>query len=142
MTTILADAKLGLMVSDSNVSDGITVSCMRKVFRVNGALVGMAGAVSEFEAFLGWYRAGMPSPAPQISSVSALILSKHGLVHFAARSPTRSQSGIEAVGTGAMAALAAYEALGHQDPAKAVRIVCRHDNGSRGPVRTYKLTRP
>lgn len=139
MTTVLADARLGVMVSDSNVSDGERCGRMRKVWRVRGELIGCAGTVAEIEAFVAWYRSGMQDKA-RFPSVSALVLTRDGLLHFAGSDmPIHVQGGREAVGSGAMAAMAAYEALEFRDPRKAVRIVCKHDAGSRGPVRVYKL---
>lgn len=139
MTTILADARLGIMVADSNISDGTTAASMRKVWRVGGALVGIAGDVCEFNTFLNWYREGMSGPVSGINCIYALVLSSSGLVHFAGKWATPSQRGFEAIGTGAMAALATHEALDFQDPKRAVRIVCKHDATSRGPVRAYEL---
>lgn len=68
------------------------------------------------------------------------MLADDGLRHFVANdAPIHVQSGREAIGSGAMAALAVHEALDFADPARAVRVVCRHDAGSRGPVRVYHL---
>ena len=52
---------------------------------------------------------------------------------------TRVPSGREAIGSGGKGAICAFEALGFLDAAKAVRIACTHDSGSRPPVRTYHL---
>ena len=137
MTTILADAKLGIMVSDSNISDGERCGTMRKVWRVKGALVGCSGTVSEIEEFIKYWRTGEKTKFP---SVSALVLSEDGLLYFAgSNAPIHVQSGREAVGTGAMAAMAAYEALAFKDPRKAVSIACKHDANSRTPTRVYHL---
>jgi ATP-dependent protease HslVU (ClpYQ) peptidase subunit len=139
MSTVLADWHLGVMVADSNVSDGERCGRMRKVWRIRHALIGCAGTVAEIEAFVEWYRAGMEGRS-RFPSVSALVLSREGLLHFAGSDmPIHVQSGREAVGSGAMAALAAYEAMGWTDPRRAVAIVCKHDAGSRGPVRVYRV---
>lgn len=140
MTTILADFKAGLMVADSHTSDGERCGRMRKVWRVRRKiLIGCAGLVSEMEAFVDWYRGGMQE-RPRFPSVSALVMTPGGLLQYVGSDlPIHVQGGIEAVGTGAMAAMATYEALGFRDPKKAVRIVCKHDAGSRGPVRVYHL---
>ena len=141
MTTILADRELGVMVSDSSFSDGVCVGNMRKIWRVKGALVGMAGNLDEFEPFLAWYRGGMEGPPPRMKTLSALVLSPGRILHFAnSHLPFTVQSRTEAIGSGAMAAKAAHEALAFTDPRKAVQIACRHDAGSRAPVRTYQLT--
>ena len=140
MTTVLACARLGIMVADSSVSDDDRVWAGRKVWRVRGALIGMAGTDSERLAFLAWYRGGMLSPV-KLGESSALILSRKGLFVIDANyvEPQRVESGREAIGTGAKAAMCAYEALDFTDPRRAVRIVCKHDAGSRGPVRRYAL---
>jgi hypothetical protein len=139
MTTVLCDARLGVMVSDSAWNDGECVGRMRKVWRVNGSLIGVSGHLDQFTPFLLWVRDGMQHPPPKIS-MSALMLSKDGILHFAASStPFPVQGHYEAIGSGAMAAKSAHEALGCSDPRKAVQIVCRHDQNSRGPVRVYRL---
>lgn len=139
MTTILADINLGVMASDSAFNDGNCVGRMRKVWRVNGSLVGLSGNLDEFGPFLGWLKAGMQERPPKLS-ISALVLSNSGLLHFAASGvPYVVQSRCEAIGSGAMAAKSAHEALGFTDPRRAVQVVCKHDQNSRSPVRVYKL---
>lgn len=140
MTTILADYKLGLMVTDSSINDGDRAWSGRKVFRVKGALVGMAGDDSNCTKFLEWYRGGLEGPI-DMGEASALILTSRGLFLFDANyeKPRRLELGREAIGTGAKAAMCAYEALGFTDPRKVVRIVCKHDASSRAPVRSYNL---
>lgn len=139
MTTVLADARLGLMVSDSAFNDGNCVGRMRKVWRVNGSLVGISGNLDEFGPFLGWLKAGMQDRPPKLS-LSALVLSESGILHFAASGvPFAVQGRCEAIGSGAMAAKSVHEAMGFTDPRKAVQVVCKHDQNSRGPVRVYKL---
>jgi ATP-dependent protease HslVU (ClpYQ) peptidase subunit len=139
MTTILCDSRLGVMVSDGAFNDGNCVGKMRKVWRVNGSLVGLAGNLDEFGPFLGWLKGGMKYPPPRIS-ISALLLSESGILCFAASGTAYVvQSRCEAIGSGAMAAKSAHEALDFADPRKAVQIVTKHDHNSRGPVRVYKL---
>lgn len=140
MTTVLADVKLGVMVSDTNYSDGETRGQMRKVWRMRGGLVGLAGSLDEFAPFLLWLKDGMASPGPRLKSLSALWLQPTGLLWFAdSLSPIVVQGRCHAIGTGAMAAHAAHEALGFADPKRAVRIACNHDAASRAPVRLYRL---
>lgn len=141
MTTVIADARLGVMVADSNVSDGERCGSMRKVWRIRGALVGCAGNLCDIEPFVQWVRDGADHlTRPRTPHLSALVLADDGLRHFVASDPPiLVQSGREAIGSGAMAVLAVHEALDFSDPARAVRIVCKHDAGSRGPVRTYRL---
>ena len=128
------------MVSDSSISDGDRVWLGRKVYRFRGHLIGFAGDVNEAEVFLKWWKAGGIDKPPKFTGSQALILSATGLVSYnVSTTPERVKSGIEAIGSGSKAAMAAYEALGWEDPQRAVSIVCRHDAGSRAPVRTYKL---
>lgn len=140
MTTILADARLGIVVADSNISDEDRVWVGRKVSRVRGGLVALSGDYGEGACFLEWCRGGFNGPAPRFGNSCALVLTHSGLTLFNySVIPDFVSSGREAIGTGAKAAMCAYEALGWTDPKKAVRIVCKHDAGSRGPVRTYRL---
>lgn len=140
MTTILADLRLGVMVSDSNVSNGDRVWRSRKVWRSRGALLGFSGNVDEARAFLDWWRAGAIGKHPGFAYSEALILSIDGVWHYSGnRLPERIASGREAIGTGGKAAMAAYEALAWQEPRRAVRIACNHDSDSRAPVRVYSL---
>lgn len=59
MTTILADARLGVIVTDSNMSDEDRVWTTRKVRRVKKHLLGFAGEESAVEPFITWFKAGM-----------------------------------------------------------------------------------
>ena len=140
MTTVLADARLGVMVADSALSDGDRQWAGRKVWRVKDELVGVAGNWSECLQIFQWYKGGMRTTAPRFKNVSMLVLSPRGLVVMDQDLvPQAVESGREAIGSGAKAAMCAYEALAWKDPRKAVQIVCRHDAGSRAPVRVYSL---
>jgi hypothetical protein len=142
MTTILADRRLGVMVSDSSMTDDDRQWAARKVWRVRGGLLGFAGSEPDFDRFKAWYRGGMAEPADfDFGESQALVLDASGLYFFDANYTTlkRIDGGREAIGTGGKAAICAYEALRFQDPARAVRIACKHDSGSRAPVRVYRL---
>lgn len=142
MTTILADRRLGVMVADSSMTDDDRRWAARKVFRVRGALLGFAGNEPDFHLFREWFRGGAHTPADfDFGASSALVLDATGLYFFDANytSLQRIESGREAIGTGGKAAMCAYEALRFADPVKAVRIVCKHDSNSLGPVRRYRL---
>lgn len=129
------------MVSDSSICDEDRVWLGRKVFRRSGALIGFAGYTEEAVQFIEWWSGGMSGPKPNFENSTALVLDASGLTCFIGASciPERVKSGREAIGTGGKAAMCAYEALGWSDPRRAVSIVCRHDAGSRGPVRVYRL---
>jgi ATP-dependent protease HslVU (ClpYQ) peptidase subunit len=140
VTTILADANRGVMVADSSISDGDRVWIGRKVWRIKGALIGFAGDCNEAELFLTWWRSGCADKPPKFTQSQALILSASGLSVFNVSTVAENvRKGVEAIGSGAKAAICVYEAIGYADPAAAVRLVCKHDAGSRPPVRTYRL---
>lgn len=142
MTTILADYKLGVMVADSNIDDGDRQWSVRKVIRSRGALVGCAGTVSEYNYFLDWWKSGADvTPVFSMSDSSALVLDGSGLYIFdhSTIELTKVVGGREAIGTGSVAAISAYEALNWTNPRRAVSIACKHDSKSRAPVRVYKL---
>lgn len=140
MTTVLASVAMGLMLSDSNISDGDRIWTGRKVWRHRGSLLGFAGDCLEAEQFMAWWRAGCAGKPPHFKNSEAMVLNASGLTVFL-ESCTGShiQSGIEAIGTGAKAAMCAFEALNFTNPKRAVALACKHDAGSRAPVRVYKL---
>lgn len=140
MTTILADTRLGVMASDSRHDDEATRGTMRKVWRVRGGLIGLAGSLDKFAPFLLWIKGGMEQPPPKLGSFAALWLQPHGLLHFAdSPLPIVVQGRCWAIGTGATAALAAHESLGFQDPRRAVVLASKYDARSGPPVRLYRL---
>ncbi len=141
MTTIIADVQLGLMVSDSYATDGDRAwPSTRKVWRCNGALIGCSGDTDEAVEFRKWVMAGFPTRMPRFSNSCAIVLSRSGLSHFDhSLIPQKVPSGVEAIGTGAKVALAVHEALLRQDIKRAVALACKYSDGSRTPVRVYKL---
>lgn len=140
MTSILADARLGFMAADSSISDGDRVWLGRKVWRIKGALIGFAGDCDEAQGFLAWWRGGCVAKTPHFGKSYALVLQASGLLYFGLSCiPQPVKSGIEAIGSGSKAAICAYEALGFDNIKRAVALACKHDAGSRSPVRTYTL---
>jgi hypothetical protein len=138
MTTVIADLRLGVMVSDSSATDDDRVWSERKVFRYKDALYGFAGIVDERIAFMEWIKGA--GKTPDFSKSYCLMLSDSGLfLYDKSTMPQKVARGVEAIGTGAKAAMCAYEAMGFSDPKRAVAIVCKHDSGSRTPVRVYRL---
>lgn len=129
------------MVADSGASDGDRQWLgARKVWRVRGALIGFAGEYEAIETFLDWWRAGQYAPPPPFKKGHALVLTEGGLLLYAgSANPVTATGDRDAIGSGGKAAMAAYEAMGWQNPRRAVQIACRHDAGSRPPVRLYKL---
>jgi hypothetical protein len=143
MTTILADWYTGQMAADTGAQAGDRQWMgTRKVWHVRGELVGLAGLCEQTEAFLTWYRNGATGDGPKFSDSAALVMDEYGMrLYSGSLKPISILSKRDAIGTGAQAALAAYEAMGWNDPRKAVRIACNYDSGSRPPIRLYALKR-
>lgn len=135
MTTIAADATLGLMAADSHWTDQDERGPVRKVFRINGSLVGFAGSLATIGEARAWM-AGKRSRPPS-SDVSALILSGGRL---RAWTPVDGYVDVPrrfAIGTGGKAARAAM--LAGASCVRAVAIAREVDAGTSGRTRVYKL---
>lgn len=135
MTTIAADAILGIMAADSHWTDQDERGPVRKVWRINGALVGFAGplvTIGEARAWMAGRRAKPPS-----GDVSALILSGGRLCAW---TPVDGYVDVPkrfAIGTGGKAARAAM--LAGASCVRAVAIAREVDAGTSGRTRVYKL---
>lgn len=130
------------MVSDSNISDGDRSWSGRKIFRSRGALIGCAGEVEQGNWFVDWWKDGADTPPTfDFSGSSALVLDDSGLYLYDSSTIglTLVTTRHESIGTGAIGAICAYEAMGWKDPRRAVAIACKHDAKSRAPVRVYHL---
>jgi len=128
------------MCADSKWSDGVQKGRVRKVQRIRGALIGCAGNLDEATLFIAWYRAGCVDKVPKIPSLSALVLRHDGLFHCVGSDVLMPvDSGVLAIGSGGVPAMCAHEALGFMSPRLAVSLVCKYDDASDGPVRTYRL---
>jgi hypothetical protein len=141
MTTVLADAKAGLMVSDSCVTAGDRVWSGPKIFRIRGHLLGFAGDVSARDRFRKWWKEGGEGDGPSFKGGEALVMTPEGILqYYHGDDPMEIiSSGREAIGSGGKAAIAAYDALGWDNARRAVEVACRHDSGSRAPIRAMKL---
>jgi hypothetical protein len=142
VTTILADARLGVIVADSCVSDDDRVWSVRKVVRSRGALIATAGDILQGRTFCAWWASGATEPPDfAFDDAEALVLDDSGLYVFDDNQLglERVPCGRETIGTGGKTAIAVYEALRWQNPRRAVALACKYDKGSRPPVRVYKL---
>lgn len=137
MTTIAADARDGVMCSDSFWTDGDECGNTRKVFRIKGTLVGGAGSTKYLDRWFEAYRAG--KPLPKTGDISIIRLSVKGIDCWSAADdgwiPIEQRH--FAIGTGGKTARGAMAA--GATCARAVRIACDIDATSGGPVRTYRL---
>lgn len=140
MTVIVADTRTGVMAADAQWTDATSVGLTRKVFRVKGSLIGVAGDMRECALVLEWFRGGMKGHPPKGGDVGALVLSSKGLHTWSASDGLLpEQSKFFAIGSGAHAARGAM--MAGADCVAAVRIACNIDAGSGGRVRAYRLER-
>jgi ATP-dependent protease HslVU (ClpYQ) peptidase subunit len=141
MTTIAASLTEGTMSSDSQWTDGAEKGTCRKVYRIRGALIGFAGDMKTISQAVEWFRKGKATPSPR-GDISALILNGK-LTAWAPDDGFMDVGNQFAIGTGAAAARAAMEAMKYAkmevNVAQAVRIACKIDAQSGGPVRTYRV---
>ena len=139
MTTIVADARVGLMVSDSKCTGGSTWVPMTKIFRVNGDLFGFAGGVNERERWLKWHRNGRKGPRPKMESFEGLLLKPDGTLYELCSDGLEMliERGFHAVGSGASAALGAM--LAGKQAREAVEIALQVDAGSGGDICAFNL---
>lgn len=137
MTTIAADARLGIMVSDSKCSWGNQWFPSKKVYRVNDFLIGLAGEAAKIDDFVDYLRAGSPGKPPK-GDFSGLLLRASGLYAVSSDgSLTAIDRGFHAIGSGDAAALGAM--LAGAPPQRAVEIALDVDTYSGGAIQTFHL---
>ena len=139
MTTIAADPALGLMVTDSNVTDSVQKWSEPKVERIGDTLYATCGDAVDGDKFYDWIRAGAKGRKPRLNAdeFNALALNDKGLFWFDNKlHPVRHKTAF-AIGSGAVAVRACL-ACGI-DIERAVAAVCEVDAGSALPVQVYKL---
>lgn len=133
MTTIAADFRAGIMVSDSRCGDGSTWYPTTKIYRLNGELLGFAGSVKDINRWMKWHTGGRKGPHPKLESFGGLILRASGLVKADADgAEIPIERGFHACGSGEHAALAAL-LLGHS-AREAVEVACLVDANTGGDI--------
>lgn len=138
MTTIAADFRSGVMVSDSRTSIGSAWVPSTKVQRINGELIGCAGTVSDIQRWQKWYQGGKRGARPKCEDFCALVLRKDGLFYiYDGGHELLIERGFHAVGSGGDAANGAL--LAGVDAHKAVEIACQVDSGSGGDICVFNL---
>ena len=138
MTTIVADARTGTLVSDSKVTAGSVWFPAKKITRFKGELIGLAGEANLEEAWLNWYTGGRKGKAPNDEDLCILILRKHGLVYFDVGSTEIIVArDFHAIGSGASAALGAM--LAGKTAEEAVAIAILVDPQSGGDIQVFNL---
>jgi hypothetical protein len=138
LTTIAADVRTGIMVSESRCTNGSTWVPSTKIYRIGDELIGIAGAVIDEQKWLKWHRSGRKGPRPKLEAFSALILRKGELYEADAQGlEMLIERGFHAIGSGGAAATAVMLA-GHEAE-EAVRIACLVDAGSGGDLQIHRL---
>lgn len=139
MTTI-AYAR-GLMAADSSAWVGETYAHKtRKLWRVGGGLVGMAGALIAMEAFVRWIADGAHEEDYPTGDYDAIVVDPNGRVSLyegGGPDPVVSRDPYVAIGSGMMVALGALYA--GADARAAVRAAIKHTGTSKPPVRWLQL---
>lgn len=137
MTTITVDAAQGLMCSDSHWSDQSSKGPVRKVFRVNGALVGLAGSLSHFEEALEHIKLTGGTRLHSKCDVTALILDGRQVKIWTAVDGLLGAPSQYAIGGGGDAARGAM--MAGASAQKALAIAREIDASTSGRTRVYKL---
>lgn len=122
------------MASDSQWTDDNEKGICRKVWRIQGALIGFAGDIKTIEQCKVWFRKGKAGPPPR-GDVAALILTDK-LISWTPGDGFFEHTPQFAIGTGSQAARAAM--MAGANVREAVRIACLIDAQSGGRVRLYQ----
>ena len=122
MTTIAVNRTT--MAADTQMDEDGLISYGRKIYTVNGDLIGFAGGVTEGLKFVEWYVD--QEEEIDLDDTIAIVLTKHGEI-FTYESHLKMEvfGKHHAVGSGAQAALAAMD-CGHS-PESAIKIASKRD---------------
>lgn len=133
----------GLMASDSSALVHEThVHPARKIWRVGGGLVGMAGSLVHMPAFVRWLAEGADVGEYPDGDFDAIVVDPSGRVSMyegAGPEPIVVREKYVAIGSGAPVALGALAA--GADARAAVKAAIKHTTGSKAPVRSLRLRR-
>lgn len=138
MTTITVDAALGIMCADSHWTDGSEKAPIRKVWRINGALVGFAGDLDAIASLRAYMRGGCRGKPPACTANATALLLRGNQVHVWTKPDGFTPvPGRYAIGSGGPAARAALDA--GASASKALAIARNIDATTSGRTRVYKL---
>lgn len=141
MTTVAADARVGLMVSDSRTT--IEGSCWlpsTKIYRFDDEIVGVCGNSIDESKWLAWRRGARRGKFPKLSDeFQGLLLRKSGLFWLDDKGGEMLvERGFHGIGSGGNIAIALM--IHGIDAEQAVRTACDVDLHSGGAIVTMKLT--
>lgn len=139
MTTIAADLLRGVMCADTQWNDGSMKGRWRKVYRRKGALIGLAGALSEHAIWLKAYDTGLwEDHYPSIHETVAIRLDRASLSTWTIEDGwIKVQEPRWAIGSGASFAIGAMDAGATVE--QAIRVALKRDAGTSGRVSRFRL---
>ncbi len=138
MTTIAANFKDGIMVSDSRCTCGGTWVPTTKIYRIGEELIGIAGNVLDEQKWLKWARTGKKGPRPKLEAFTAIVLRPDGVYEIDGTGvELLIERGFHAIGSGGAPAIAVM--IAGQSVEEAVRIACMVDAGSGGDLQVQRL---
>lgn len=138
MTTIVADARAGVMVADSRCTIGGSWVPSTKVERFQAELIGCAGSEPDIQRWRKWYLAGKRGARPKCEDFNAIILRADGVyIAWDGGHEMLIERGYHAIGSGSDAAQGAL--MAGADAKGAVEIACFIDAGSGGDIRVFNL---
>jgi hypothetical protein len=127
------------MAGDSlAVSGDLTAGALiKKVWRYNGNVYGMTGQLNDLEVIKQWQLGGCEGEPEFSDDFSAMMLTKKGIFFFDKTLQYHKGANLWALGNGRELALGAMYA--GASPTQAVRIACKLNVNTGGPVRTLWL---
>lgn len=140
MTTLAWDGEILASDGCAASEDTIVQGGVRKIYVVDGGMVGFAGSLGNGLAFVEWLRKGADaSDKPKLDDdFCGIFVNTSGrATEYDSNLYSHRAGKPAAIGSGAAAALGAM--LAGKNATEAVRIACKIDPNSRPPIRSYAL---
>jgi len=144
MTTIAV--RDGVMAADTRANQSGRLATAQKLFRANGAVIGITGYWVDGKIFVDWYVAGADRANPpdwrtqgdEKVEFEALVLTKEGIDWWSyTLVPDRVLDNYWSIGSGSLAALAAMQC--GRTASEAVFIAMQVDAATGGDVETMRV---
>lgn len=139
MTTIACNKET--MAADSQFTEGHLTSHGRKIFQVKGDIAAFAGDQEVGLEFIEWLNGG-DKPELPLEDFEGLVLTKEGkMIYYGCKlRPAPVTESHTAIGSGSHLAIGAL--MQGATPEAAVRIACKRDAYSSGPVKVFHRKKP
>lgn len=136
MTTIATDGKT-IAADTQQCGNFIAPVPVRKLWRIGGRLVGMAGAIEDYLLFLEWLKSPKSRDKPTLGKhFEALVVEKRVEVFYRSLIPVEVGAPA-AIGSGSSFAMGAM--LQGASPASAIRVAIKLDPYTGGKVKCLTL---